>query len=408
MSWKVGDEIALCHNSKKDVVTVKKVNDDGSATIDGTIDATGTDGENVQLVYPASVVTAVSDYTPTGELNFLSQDGTLEYIAANLDYRVGFGQLAISGSKASLKAQVTMQASDIAIWKLSLTDGTNPLSATAVTLKVGTTTIAQAASAAKSDYYLCVRPEMMGSGDFTIEATVGSDTYTYTKAGGISLAEGKYYQSTLQMTKVLAYPVALSAVTADYIGSVLTTDGNVYKDKAAATAAGTTAVAMIAYVGEAGSADASSATYKGLALALEDVSVSKTWCSQYSETCLSTQYSPETDPKGDMAGIANTDALCSHATHTHAAASAARNYNSGTHPTGTSAWFLPSAGQWDKMATAAGGYANLKTNADLQSYDYWSSSERTVGSAWVFYSGNGNWTYGGKDNGSLVRACLAF
>ena len=105
-----------------------------------------------------------------------------------------------------------------------------------------------------------------------------------------------------------------------------------------------------------------------------------------------------------MAGLANTDALVGHDSHTHAAANAARNYNSGTHPTGTSAWFLPSAGQWDKMATAASGYNNL----GLQSSTYWSSSELDAYSAWVFGSGYGYWGSRYKDDNYLVRSCLAF
>ena len=112
-----------------------------------------------------------------------------------------------------------------------------------------------------------------------------------------------------------------------------------------------------------------------------------------------------------MAGIANTDALVGHDSHTHAAAKAARDYNSGTHPTGTSAWFLPSAGQWDKMATAAGSYANLITNAGLQGGDfsaYWSSTENDAEHAWFFFPKYGGWNINNKGGGNLVRACLAF
>ena len=111
-----------------------------------------------------------------------------------------------------------------------------------------------------------------------------------------------------------------------------------------------------------------------------------------------------------MAGLANTDALVGHGSHSHNAASAARNYNRGTHPTGTSEWFLPSAGQWDKMAKAVGGYANLKTNASLQEYaSYWSSSESDAVRAWRFGTYSGSWSRDDKGSNSFrVRACLAF
>ena len=174
---------------------------------------------------------------------------------------------------------------------------------------------------------------------------------------------------------VMATSKELSAVTTSEVGWRIGSDGKAYS-ATGVLPTGVTAVAKIAYVGGAGSADASSDTYKGLALALEDVSEYKAWCSQTSETCLTNPYSSESAAKGDMAGMANTNALVNHATHYthHDAANAARDY-SVTRPAGTSAWFLPSAGQWDKMATAAGGYANLQTNAGLQSIWYWSSSE---------------------------------
>ena len=60
-----------------------------------------------------------------------------------------------------------------------------------------------------------------------------------------------------------------------------------------------------------------------------------------------------------MAGLANTDRLLDPSyEHNHLAASAARNYkykkeaDNGAHPKGTSEWFLPSVGQWDKMVIA--------------------------------------------------------
>ncbi len=185
------------------------------------------------------------------------------------------------------------------------------------------------------------------------------------------------------------------------VGQIIGSDGKNY-DANATLPDGVTAVAMIAYVGN--DAETSTTYNHGLALALEDVSDTKTWCSQTDATCLGTQY--DSNKFEDLAGIANTDALVNHTGHTHDAANAARGYNGGTHPTGTSAWFLPSAGQWDKMATAAIG--NLKTNAGLQG-NYWSSTERTARGAWYFDSGgSGSWASSYKYDGRLVRACLAF
>lgn len=59
---------------------------------------------------------------------------------------------------------------------------------------------------------------------------------------------------------------ALSEATADDLGSVIASDGKVYP----AGTIGITPVAMIVYVGDPGTADCNSGTYRGLAIALSD------------------------------------------------------------------------------------------------------------------------------------------
>ena len=222
--------------------------------------------------------------------------------------------------------------------------------------------------------------------------------------------------TAVKKAAVLTYPIALSAVTVEHIGNIVTADGNVYATAADAIAASETPVAMIAYVGnDAETSPTNTKYHHGLALALEDVSDTKTWCSQKDATCLGTQYDNSTK-FNDLAGIINTNHLIlSAGSHTHSAATAARQFkyvstaDEGAHPAGTSAWFLPSAGLWDKMATAANGYANLKTNAGLQQGAvYWSSTEVNANQAWNFLSNNGMWWNFSKDAVSRVRACLAF
>ena len=243
-----------------------------------------------------------------------------------------------------------------------------------------------------------------GRGAFCGTVTIGGTVYW---DGGNYRNDGDSY-----LINDIVYPSPFANVTSADLGKLIGSDGNIYADKDAASAADVTAVAVICYVGDAGTADASSATYKGLALALTDANSGNkaAWCSQTSNTCLGTQSEYETDAKTDMAGIANTDALVGHATHTHAAASAARGYNSGTHPTGTSAWFLPSAGQWEKMIAAAGNYSALITRASLQSGDhYWSSSELSSFFVWRYDNIYvGGWGRDSKDTPRYVRACLAF
>lgn len=119
-----------------------------------------------------------------------------------------------------------------------------------------------------------------------------------------------------------------------------------------------------------------------------------------------------------MAGLANTDYLLNkNKWHNHSAASVARNYKykkkagNGAHPYGTSAWFLPSVGQWDKMVIAAGGCKNLQNNTSLDTYDgYHSSTEIHNYQAWCFRLYNGVYILrtAKSSTGVRVRPALAF
>lgn len=231
--------------------------------------------------------------------------------------------------------------------------------------------------------------------------------------------------------------IALSSVTNSHVGYVIGNNSKIYVNATAATNAGTTARAIIAYVGSAGSVDASSATYKGLAIAMNDANSGSTcnWYSANSGTCVS-QSSAIATVITYKNGIASTNTLTSDGHgHTHAAATAARSNNSTAHPTGTSDWFLPSMGQWNLivqgLATKKAGSAvttnlagstndtymssNLNsviTNAGGTGFKsdnyYWSSSEYATSYAWVmnFNYGNSDGWY--KNYNCYVRSVLAF
>ena len=249
--------------------------------------------------------------------------------------------------------------------------------------------------------------------------------------GGTEYYNGTNYENegaTYLAQSPLGYPAKVAAAaTAGDLGKVIGANRCIYDDAAAATAAGTTAVALICYVGS----DASNAPYNhGLALALTDANDGNyaTWCSQQSETCQTAQYNNETAAKTDMAGRDNTLYLNYHAPtgHTHTAASAASDYAVSL-PTGTSAWFLPSAGQWEKMINACknvlgtnNSYVDLRDGfstrggTNLRSDYYWSSTEASADRAWLYKFGDayfnspGEWGGYFKDESYYVRSAIAF
>lgn len=206
--WKAGDQIYLYDltNGAECTATVGTPAADGSATISGTFNYDVEAEENITATYPASAVN--DDFNA----KFASQAGTIAYIQDNLDYRKGTSTISVDGTDATLATALQME-SQIAIWKLTLQDNAATpaaLSATKVTIKKGSEVIAATTDiTATSAVYLALNLKSgnISGADITIEATVGSDTYTYSKSG-VSLAKGNYYQSTLKMAKAPALAAA--------------------------------------------------------------------------------------------------------------------------------------------------------------------------------------------------------
>lgn len=386
-----GDKLALIHGGNMDIVTVTSVNDDGRAVIEGSITKLSSDEEDVVLVYPAAAVESATPqaplpYTPSATyvLKGFNQGGTLDYIQNNLDGRQGNGTLKkVSDSKVTLKEDVSMP-SKIAIWKLSLenkyvTGATAALSATSVTIKVGGTRVAATATGtAKSEYYLCLVPATMGSGDLTIEATDGTNTYSYTKAGGATsttFTAGEYYKSTVSMYT---------------LGYVICTDRSIYPTVTVAQNAGKIPVGKIVYLGN----NTGHSTHKnGLALSLIDVGFdeSNDWANTYCSRLNTNQSTAYANPTTAVTGAE---------------------------------WMLPTKPQWETMISAAGGFANLRdgfgsvggTNMrtiDDNSSDsyYWTNTLLPEETTYWYSINSYECVFSNIKNSAHkkhVRACLAF
>lgn len=224
VDWEKDEQVALVHGLNIDILKVESV-DGGNATISGDI-TDPTDGESVFVVYAGQSSEAMSDFKDILEayaddqgltayseanINLILEnqfeakvsggalDGTVESISQLVDQRLGSGALAVSDKGASFKDNVKL-TTKYAIWKLSLSDGTNALKAKELTIKNGNTNIAYFKSeSGASDFYVPFAPASEAS--FAFEALVGEDTYTYS-AEKVTLAAGKFYASTLTMTEV--------------------------------------------------------------------------------------------------------------------------------------------------------------------------------------------------------------
>lgn len=248
-----------------------------------------------------------------------------------------------------------------------------------------------------------------------------SSTYKYTPVKSTDVVD-------CTKTYILS-PAMGHALTSAAVGELIGSDGKAYDVdyKNDLSSIGVKAVAMVAYMGS-DACKASDAPYNhGLALAMKDAGTA-TWCTKSNATCLGNQYTGWDDAKLDMAGIDNTDDLVGHGSHTHAAAKAARDFQYiasvavGTHPDGTSAWFLPSAGQLVKMIDACknvlgnnNSYEDLRDafssrgGTNLQSDSYWLSTEHGSNFAWVYKFDTGEGATARKDYyNDAIRPAIAF
>ena len=415
--WNVGDQLYVgYHNTSTDVVeTTTEVTAVDPVSKAATITVTLTDPKDdgdITFGYPLSFY----NHTKNPDTD---QSGTLDDINDNFAAISCSGKMNVDGSVVTLSGLTTMEQ-EMCIWKFTFTDGSTDITSDITKLIIDFPDINdmtyEVTPTSQSTIYVALKVYAgINAKPICITALTSTGVYRKT-AASVTLAAGMTYTST----------VALSNAQ---IGKLFGADGNIYANAAAATAAGTTPIAMICYVGAAGSADSSTSSeaYMGLALALTNAGTNVKWCSQIGAYCLPTQYGSG-QQTNDMAGIANTSILITgHAApdvRTHPAASEARNYNSGTHPTGTSEWFLPSAGQWDKMVNACknvlgtnNDYKDLRDGfsarggTDLLKDFYHTSTENNASSSfrYDFSNGNnGNLQYKDYSSGAYVRPAFAF
>ena len=265
-------------------------------------------------------------------------------------------------------------------------------------------TIKVKAPAAASGYTVSLKDGVKDAGKWTVK--VGEGQAQALPIGGLKgdgsetvtlQYNGRLKVKGVKATSDAGAPAAASLIVNPAVGQVIGADGKNYADAAAATAAGTTAVAKICYVG---SDNGEAAPYNhGLALALSNANGGSSckWKTSQADAGHTKQSSSTFT---EESGLQYNDAT--HNSDTYPAFKAAIANNGTAAPTGCSAWFLASGYQWQKMAGAAG-----LTNLGLtEGAAYWSSSERDASQAWVFL--NGNWYNINKNNGFRVLACLAF
>jgi hypothetical protein len=198
-----------------------------------------------------------------------------------------------------------------------------------------------------------------------------------------------------------------AGVTTEDLGKVIGANGKIYADAAAATTAGTTAVAMIVYVG---SDNGEAAPYNhGLALALSDAM--RTYPCIWKTSNTKAGHTNQTNSKR-FTSESGLQYNATHNTPEYIAFLAAIANNGTTSPAGCSSWFLASCYQWTKILNA-NGISKLLTTANGfkgmgSACHYWTSSERDADGAWYYSFPDACFASDSKSYKFQVRSCLAF
>lgn len=301
---------------------------------------------------------------PRQDWSYTGQVGTLADISAKYAYATAATNITINGDNVDAASSVEFDNQQ-AIVKFILKNGSNPVCPTSLRisargLKSGESTeddIVITPSGSTNEVFCALRGL---TGNLTLTATTAEGIYTYRKTE-VSFSHGKYYVITVPM-KQKAYPIALSAVTPHYIGSVVGSDGNVYA-KAVDVPTGNTAVAMIVHV---------SGTGHGLALSIAD------------------------EGNGEI---------------TFAAANAALEK---TAVSGGS-WRVPTLADWNNIITGCNSYYALNSKFTAAggsplNGSYWANHDVYDSGYTISKSGNGINSVSAPEelDINLFRACLAF
>ena len=239
-SWTKDDVVAV-YKSETHLGNLKALSSGASTTLTGTLEGTIEVNDELTLKFLSP--------------NYASQEGTLDYIAANCDYATASVTVSSidGGNITTTAANFTNQQ---AIVKFTLKDkaNDNDLSATQLVVTADGTSYTVTPTSATNELYVAVPG--FASQDVALAATVGNDTYTYTKTG-VTFDNGKYYTVSVKMSLVKTLAKTLANATADDIGKIVGTDGKIYNTAKEAT----NPAAMIASISSKG---------HGLAIALSD------------------------------------------------------------------------------------------------------------------------------------------
>ena len=390
VTWAENEKIAILYEVSgtryASEATIKTVDASGTATIEFTVESGTPDNTTCTLVYPYSAAKDDKSGVKDAATLLAAQDGTLN---ANLDVRVGAGTIRTTTPGLDVTTQPEAQ---FAIFKFTLSgpsiDATHPLVIKDNASNKTITTVTPASTATS------VFVAMPAAASKAYKFVVTTADNKYIKSGTATIAAGNYYQTTLTMSP--RYPLALSSATADDLGAVVNSNGQMSVEKAAASG---TAVGIVGKVTETG---------HGLILALQDAP------SQYWDTI--NGWPSVTTFAGTTLKQLPEEALGSLTIYTLLMRSLS-DFNT------VSSWCVAQKSDYSaifqNLGSTTGDFRGKTYDTNVNAYitgvggtamagDYWSATEYEYGDryAWGFYSYS--WINYFKTGSDSVRPVLGF
>lgn len=412
--WAKDETIALVYlvggTPYNTTATITAVDVTGKATIEATLQDGVTDGTSVTLIYPSSAADGTTGNILSSVIS--SQDGAF---SPARDIRKGSGTINVELGAATLAEGASIPAA-YAICMFSVWDpDEDELPLSSLKISDGSSVIADVTLASPGYEVFVTLPAMTGA---TLWFEGEASGQPYIAKGTATLTAGQYFKPSMTMYAT---------------GNVIGANGKFYKNMSAAVSKGTTAAAIIAYIGD----DTAEAGYThGLAIAMKDAGGStKRWRTSGSETDNENQYMVAS--YAIAAKESGSAITASHNSSNYPAFQAALENSftvdeglSTAAPSGTSGWFMASLFQWNQIikgltgeSTDLNGMSNSKLKGDafnsklssagvaysaLTDLYYWTCTEYNAASAWRYEKGVGLISSNTKTYFNSVRPILAF
>ena len=197
VDWAVNEQLKIISanaNGDDATATITYVDGSGVATILFTISETAKD-KDCTIIYPSDAAVTKKNGVYTAN-PITAQDGTLN---ASLDVRIGEGHITL-GDPPTLEV-TTQPAPQFSIFKFTIKNaaGNANVNVKPFNINIGAQTYVITPTSATNTLYAAL-PDVSNRKFYFFATGSDNKTYIFSKAN-VSFDKGKYYQSTLKMTK---------------------------------------------------------------------------------------------------------------------------------------------------------------------------------------------------------------